>query len=330
MTTPTMTPTAWMRSRSAAVLLSLLLLAACNDYVSIASVVTPGNQIDDPRLLDTWQASDGSTVVVSRSGNGYSLLSTNEDGSIRVSHGQLGRVGPLTIFEMQSDEPPPAPGYGGIDNAAGYYRHVIVDSVDAGLHVRVVDGDSLWHYLQREPGAVPHQQRYGSMVITATAAQLQQFLLAFIRRPGATIPLDFVRLPAPRVSATVTAGSGRYATAQEGVCQHSDDASFYSKSASLWHAGFSADSSSPDSLSNVDLAVWQATGGLTWFSLSVEYGTGKETRRIELPPQHGASVRIQDSAIDLQAGGVTVVGDSVRISLSCSPVTELHHRMESD
>ena len=163
----------------------------------------------------------------------------------------------------------------------------------------------------------------GDVDLLVQADQLDRFREVLAR-------LDFVRLPAPRVSATVTAGSGRYATAQEGVCQHSDDASFYSKSASLWHAGFSADSSSPDSLSNVDLAVWQATGGLTWFSLSVEYGTGKETRRIELPPQHGASVRIQDSAIDLQAGGVTVVGDSVRISLSCSPVTELHHRMESD
>ena len=167
-------------------LLFLIAVAAAGCGVGSISPFISDTQYDS-LLVGAWRDSNGteSAYITTLEADRYSIIYTDSEGKIGRFRATLGRVGPLRVLDVEPADPVP--------EASVLYRSlllplhgaVFIDSIGAELRFRLLQPDSLKHYLEREPDAVAHMIPNKVVVLTAPTADVRRFLGGYARRTGA-------------------------------------------------------------------------------------------------------------------------------------------------
>jgi len=180
-----------MKNLAMAVPHALLVLVAAGiagcGVGSVSPLVSDADIQYDSTLVGSWQDSSAneSVVITAVSPNRYSLTYTDSEGKIGRFRGVLGQVNSLRILDLEPEDLPL--------EASDVYKSlllplhgaVFIDSIDPQLRFRILETDSLKHYLQQQPRAITHVMRDDAVVLTAQTPDLQRFLVSYVRRGGA-------------------------------------------------------------------------------------------------------------------------------------------------
>lgn len=173
------------------------LLAALSGCVELLSPInTPEDLIFDEAVLGVWSEKESrETWVFTRAGKDvYRLVCTDEDGRSGKFVAHLARIQGqlfLDVFPEQLSLPQSA-----------YYTdrfrptHTIawVAQIQPLARVSFLEETWLTDFLQKNPGAIPHADVDGRTVLTATPREMQNFLVAHLKTPGAFgLPIEFER-----------------------------------------------------------------------------------------------------------------------------------------
>ncbi len=154
---------------------------------SVSPLVSDADIQYDSKLVGTWQDSSASesVVIAAVSPDRYSLVYTDSKGKVGRFRGVLGQVKSLRVLDLEPEALPLEANEVYKSLLLPLHGAVFIDSIDPELRFRILDADSLKHYLQRQPRAITHVIRDDAVVLTAQTTDLQRFLVGYVRRAGA-------------------------------------------------------------------------------------------------------------------------------------------------
>jgi hypothetical protein len=182
-----------MRARHLSIA-AIPLLAACG-VGSVSPLLSDADVRFEPRLVGTWRAPDSKefAVIKAAGSNGYSVAYTENDGKVGRFVGRLGTVGSLRVLDLEPAELPKAWSDSYKQMLLPLHGLIIIDSIGRELRFRELQTDSLKAFLTREPQAIAHFLRKDGVVLTASTAEVQQFLTSYFQRPGVLDSADVWR-----------------------------------------------------------------------------------------------------------------------------------------
>ncbi len=186
------------------------MVAACSATATLETVIPPGSEAVDSRILGTWEIADGPEVtshatVTQEAGGRYMIrvvpVETDRGESAAVFMGRLGTlgsrrlvlefspVGDTTKFTTLPDgrdstrlRPPLLP------LMLPYHMHLVLTMADTGIVLSAFNGDSLLSLLEAGRLRGDHADLNGPVLLTGTdPVALNALLRAFAGRPGALV-----------------------------------------------------------------------------------------------------------------------------------------------
>ena len=179
----------------AVALVGLLLICGCLP-VSLNPIYESKDLVFDSALLGTWAEKDGDTQVIFETAGDKAYIMTNveyEQQSKFEAH--LAKVGDKLFLDLYPRDP-------GVNINDLYKDHMIsvhslylVHQIQPNLVVSTLEYDWLKKYLTDNPDALPWVLAGDRIVLTASTAELQAFVLRNLDTEGAFCePAEFYRI----------------------------------------------------------------------------------------------------------------------------------------
>ena len=141
----------------------------------------------DPTLLGAWSGDEGKeTWEFTKHGErGYKLLCTDENGKQGRFVVYRFRVADNNLLDLYPEEPEP--------RANDTYKHhllrlhtfLLVLQSEPTVRITTLDPDWVQRFLANNPAALQHQRVAERLILTASTLELQNFILAHLKTPGA-------------------------------------------------------------------------------------------------------------------------------------------------
>jgi hypothetical protein len=165
---------------------ALLTAAAACGYGSINPTVSEADATFEPRLIGSWQNTDGKEAAdIARDGaTGYVVTYREGPGKAGRFRARLGRIGTFRALDLVPIEMPE--GWSDLykDLLLPLHVPIILDSIGETLQFHFIDGDSIRSFLARRPGEAAHILRDNAIVLTGPTEEVQRLLGALIPGPG--------------------------------------------------------------------------------------------------------------------------------------------------
>jgi hypothetical protein len=171
--------------------LPALLLSAC--ILSLQPLYTDADVAFDAALLGTWKPADAATSwTCTKSERGaYRVVFVDERGRKGDFSMHLVAIGAerfLDLFPVEASGSRQNAFYG--DHWIPAHTFVRLLAVGANLEMELLDEERLRKLLAERPRTIAHETVGGRIVITASTAELQRFLVEQAGTPGAFRPLS--------------------------------------------------------------------------------------------------------------------------------------------
>jgi len=141
----------------------------------------------DPTLLGTWSGDEGEeTWEFTKHGErGYKLLCTDEDGKQGRFVVYRFRVADNNLLDLYPEEPEPRANDSYKHHLLRLHTFLLVLQSEPTVRITTLDPDWVQRFLANNPAALQHQRVAERLILTASTLELQNFILAHLKTPGA-------------------------------------------------------------------------------------------------------------------------------------------------
>jgi hypothetical protein len=167
-------------------LASVLVLTGC--LLSLQPIYADRDLVFEPALLGSWSPADAAETwrCTRDERGGYRLRYTDEQGRRAEFSAHLLAVQGRRFLDLAPIALPRSMNALYTDHWIGAHSFAHVVGIEGGvLRLAVLDEDWLKKFLAENPDAIGHATVGGEVVLTASPAETQRFLLAHLDTPGA-------------------------------------------------------------------------------------------------------------------------------------------------
>jgi len=141
----------------------------------------------DPTLLGTWSGDESKETweFTNQGERSYKLLYSDEDGRQGRFVVYRFRVADNNLLDLCPEEPEP--------RASDFYKHhllrlhtfFLILQSEPTMRITTLEPDWLQRFLANNPAVLQHERVAERLILTASTLELQSFILAHLKTPGA-------------------------------------------------------------------------------------------------------------------------------------------------
>jgi hypothetical protein len=158
------------------------MLAGC--VPSLNPLYTDKDVIFDPAILGVWAENDSKETwaFTKGAGKGYQLINTDENGKKSEFLAHLLKIEGEMFLDLYAVKPADLQDN---DYLLPLHTFILVLEIDLRPRFSYLDPGWLKTFLQKNPGAIRHEKLNNEILFTASAPELQRFLLTHLKTNGA-------------------------------------------------------------------------------------------------------------------------------------------------